>query len=504
MKRQKRAYPEDFRTSFGFSTMTWPVAASTILITNFFMLYLTDFSGIDQAMGRVGFAAAFGTVLLLVARVVDIINDPFQAWIVDSAKEGRLGKYRKFAFLNIILVTLAVICIFSIPMVVKSNAWLLPIWVGFFYLLYEFGVAFNTSMPLLQKTSYSTKLRTKWTLLMRIWVIIILVPVFFFIPIVTIINQGIGNIGRSFSLTTVVTMLILGVVAFIGVSVMREKKGVTPDTQPVEEKIKFKEILRMFRKNKPLMVHGGAMFAGNMVFGLTSVVALYFLRWFYAADITTGVSDEIRFAEVYALFAISGLVPNFISPFLAPKLIKKVGSYVGTVRLCLLACVGVYICMAIAFYTGILAFSPIIFVAINFFAGMALGTAVIPQQLLWVECADYAEYTTGKKMSALVNSFASMLGKAQGALSTVVIGGVLIAIGYSVDSETGNFVGEVANLPVMISWFGVLLTFVPIVVMTIAYLLYKFLYPITPEMQQEMIETLSVRRGEESNSNESV
>ncbi len=74
MSRVKKQYPADFKTTFAFSTMMWPVSAATILISSFFMQYLTDYSGIDQAVGIAGFAAAFGTVLLLVARIVSWIT----------------------------------------------------------------------------------------------------------------------------------------------------------------------------------------------------------------------------------------------------------------------------------------------------------------------------------------------------------------------------------------------------------------------------------------------
>lgn len=47
----KKQHPDDYKTAFAFPTMTWPVAASAIFITNFFKIYLTDYSGIDNAVG---------------------------------------------------------------------------------------------------------------------------------------------------------------------------------------------------------------------------------------------------------------------------------------------------------------------------------------------------------------------------------------------------------------------------------------------------------------------
>jgi Na+/melibiose symporter-like transporter len=67
-------------------------------------------------------------------------------------------------------------------------------------------------------------------------------------------------------------------------------------------------------------------------------------------------------------------------------------------------------------------------------------------------------------------------------------------VGYSVNSETGNYVGDIAKLPGMVLGFGVFLTVVPAAVMLIGFILYKFLYPITPEFQQKMVETLAEQR----------
>jgi Na+/melibiose symporter-like transporter len=457
------------------------------------MQYLTDYSGIDKAVGKLGFAATFGTILLLIARIVDIIDDPLQAWLIDNAKEGRLGKYRKFAFANIILVTVAVICVFSIPAVVKSNAVLLCVWVGFFYLLYELGEAFNTAMPLMQKLSYDTKLRTKWTLHMRIWLIVIMVPVYFFIPIVTIADKSIGNLGKSFSMVTVVMMVVLGVIAFIGLLGLKEKPLNSGASEAQDDKLKMSEVLQMFKKNKPLLVHTTAYLLSNLVFGLSTAISVYFLKWYYAADLTTGFVDADKYASIYGIYAIAGLLPNFIAPFISKSVIAKFKTYAKSANACLLLGVVLYAIWAVMFFSGALKGSPYLFTLFNLLSGFITGTAVMPQTLLWTECADYAEYKTGRKMSAMVNSVSNIIGKAQAALSSALIGGVLIWVGYSVNSETGHYSGDLTTLPGMINGFGVFLTIVPAVIMLAAFLLYKFLYPITPEIQKQMTDTLKAK-----------
>jgi len=493
--KTKKQYPEDFKTTFAFSTMMWPTGAAATFISSLFMLYLTDYSGIDQAIGRIGYAATVGTILLLIARIVDIVNDPFQAWIVDSSKEGRLGKYRKFSFANIILVSVAIICVFSIPGIIKSHAVLLCVWIGFFYLMYELGIAFNTTIPLMQKISYDIKQRTKWMFLNRIWLVIILIPVYLYIPLVTMVNRGIGNMGRSFSLVCVVMMAILAAVSFIGVMGLKEKPAAQAKENPHEdERLKFRDVIGMFAINKPLMVHTGAFLLSNLVFSLSTAITIYFLKWYYAADFTTGVVDADKYAAIYGIYALAALIPNFIAPFISKRVIKKFKTAVRATSACLLLGVILFAVLSVIFLTGILKISPYIYIAFNFLSGFIMGTAVIPQTLLWTECADYAEYKTGRKMSALVNSVNNILGKAQSALSTAIIGGVLIAVGYSVNSDTGNYIGDVSNLPRMVFWFGIFLTVIPVIVLTLSLLMYKFLYPITPEFQKQMVDELAAKR----------
>ncbi len=422
------------------------------------------------------------------------MDHPLQAYFIDNAKDGRLGKYRKFAFANIILVTVAVTCVFSIPGFIKANTVLLCVWVGGFYLIYELGVAFTTSMPLIQKLSYDTKLRTKWTQRMRIWMIVIMVPVYFYIPIVTMVDSGVNNLGRSFSLVSVVLMLILAAVSLLGVYWLKEPRS--KSTGAAGEKLKVKEIARMFVKNKPLLIQTLASVLSNMVFSLSSAVSVYFLKWYYAADLSTGMVDAELYAAIYGVYAVAGLLPNFIGPFIAGRFIKKFRSYARAAGALMLFGVFLYTLLSILFFTDALRVSPYLYIMLIFASGLIMGTAVVPVTLLWTESADYAEWKTGRKMSAMVNSFNNMTGKAQTALSSVITGSVLIAVGYSVNSVTGNYSGDITRLPGMITGFGIFLTVVPVVVMLLAWVLYRYFYPITPEIQKQMLESLEKSRSE--------
>ncbi len=93
--RKKKEYPLNGKNVFGLSTMGWMNTGASSFMTSMFMLYLTDYSGIGA------WAAVLGTVLLLVGRIVDTVDDPLQGWIMDRTKPGKWGKYKPYIILSI-------------------------------------------------------------------------------------------------------------------------------------------------------------------------------------------------------------------------------------------------------------------------------------------------------------------------------------------------------------------------------------------------------------------
>ena len=96
-------------------------------MTSMFMLYLTDYSGIGAM------AATLGTVLLLVGRVIDAVDDPLQGWIMDRTKPGKWGKYKPYIFLSIAITAISLLALYCLPSAVTKNPVLTTIYVLFFF-----------------------------------------------------------------------------------------------------------------------------------------------------------------------------------------------------------------------------------------------------------------------------------------------------------------------------------------------------------------------------------
>ena len=187
-KKTKNTYPLDAKTKFGFSTMCWINQGCASFMTSLFMLYLTDYSGIGAL------AATLGTVLLLLGRVVDAVDDPIQGWIMDSAKPTKFGKYKPFIFISTLLSAVSVICLFAMPNSIAKHPVRVVIWVVLFYLMYDIGTSFYAERPLLRTLTNDSDARAKLLVYPRVFGMIVSIPFAFFMAMVEGLNTKVGNI----------------------------------------------------------------------------------------------------------------------------------------------------------------------------------------------------------------------------------------------------------------------------------------------------------------------
>ena len=335
-----------------------------------FLLYLTDYSNIDGAIGRVGYAAAFGTTFLVISRIIDAIDDPLQAWIMDNAKERKFGKYRMFTLIGITLTFIGVVGLFSIPTAVKSNGAALWIWVLLSYLVFEIGLAFNGTTPIIQKSTTNPQVRTKIMTVARLSSVLAALPGSFFVPIAAIVNISVGNMSRSVTITVVSIAVLFYLISLLGVVNLKEpyrpKKHIDDAVSGNnDEKIGIKELIFLVRHNKPLWAHNIGFVIGNSAFGFAAGMIAYFMKWFYFADPLTGVVDNLGFATFFGINSLVSIPGLFLAPLFAPLLTKKLGSVDKAARFCMLLSGIGYTSMFIMYLVGILQISPWIFIITN-------------------------------------------------------------------------------------------------------------------------------------------
>ena len=453
-----------FREYFGTATMGLTDGMAAALMTSFFLLYLTDYAGLGA------FGAVVGSSVLLFSRIFDAVNDPIEGWIMDRAKVGKYGKYKPFIILSILSALVGVGALFFIPEGVSPV--IAIIWVIFFYLLYDMGSSFYAPNLIFRTLTLDQNERGKLLIAPRIVSMMTGMVTAVLIAMVTGVNNVIGNMHTSFGLVVIGLLLITSVISLIGISLVRERHHAERDA---EEQVKITDIFKLLKENDAIRINVTTM--------------LYYIKWGLCADLSTGTVDNGKYAMYSGIASMLMFLPLVGGTLIATPIMKKIGDPMKFLRILLLAqaipC-GVLFLLQIL---GILGKMPWLFLICAAITTTAVGMGYIPGSTVDIEIMDYEIYKNGKDRSALCNAINRFLAKAQNAIGASVVGFMLAGIGYVVDSETGDFVGELSQMPVMLNWFIVIMGLIPFVLGVIAYLIERR-YPITNDVRVKMRESL--------------
>ena len=467
-----------FRDYFGTATMGLTDGMAAALMTSFFLLYLTDYAGLGA------FGAVVGSSVLLFSRIFDAVNDPIEGWIMDRAKVGKYGKYKPFIILSILTALVGVGALFFIPEGVSPVV--AVIWVIFFYLLYDMGSSFYAPNLIFRTMTLDQNERGKLLIAPRIVSMMTGMVTAVLIAMVTGVNNVVGNMHTSFGLVVVGLLLITSVISLIGIGLVRERHHAEREE---EESVKITDIFKLLKENDAIRINVTAALFSGFIWTFLFATMLYYIKWGLCADLTTGTVDNGKYALYSGIASMLMFIPLLGGTLIATPIMKKIGDPMKFLRILLLAqaipC-GVLFLLQIL---GVLGKMPWLFLICAAVTTTAVGMGYIPGSTVDIEIMDYEIYKNGKDRSGLCNALNRFISKAQNAIGASVVGFMLAGIGYVVDSETGDFVGELSQMPVMLNWFIVIMGLIPFVLGVIAYLIERR-YPITNDVRVKMRESL--------------
>ena len=467
-----------FRDYFGTATMGLTDGMAAALMTSFFMMYLTDYSGLGK------FGAIIGSTVLLFSRFFDAVNDPIEGWIMDRAKVGKYGKYKPFIVLSILTALIGVTALFFIPADIAP--WAAVIWVIVFYLLYDMGSSFYAPNLVFRSITLDQNERGKLLVAPRIISMMTGMVTVALIAMVSGVNNIVGSMHTAWGFTVGGLLLITSAVSIFGISLVRERHHPKRDA---DERIKITDFFRLLKENRPLRVNTLAALFSGFIWTFLFATLLYYIKWGLCADLTTGVVDNGKFAMYSAIAGALQFVPLVGGTFIAVPIMKKIGDPMKFLRILLLVqaipC-GVLFLLQIL---GVLTTMPWLFLVCAAITTTAVGMGYIPGSTVDIEIMDYDIYKNGKERSGLCNSMNRFIAKTQTAIGASVLPMILVAIGYVVDPVTGDYAGELSKMPVMLNWFIVIMGLIPFVLGIIAFLIERR-YPITNDMRAEMRESL--------------
>ena len=466
-------------TTIGLTGMAVTETVGGAFMAGMFLLYLTDYAG----LGILG--ATIAPLILVIGRILDFVVDPFLGFAIDSARPHRFGKYRLFCLASIILVSISIFFLFSIPDAIKTRQGLLFVWVLLFYLIYSAASSLFTLMPLVQTIIPDIDHRSQLATYQRLTGISIGILYSFFIMLVNKLNASLNNFGRSFSILAAV---FIGIALAISLTcLLMVHEGIGRNSQ--KPKIALHDILDIFHKNKAFTVNFASTAFRGLVFTLMTATGIYYTKWAYCTDLTTGEVDPAMLGRVMVANGAGALLPMLLSAALSPLLIRRIGSAIRVINLSSAFTAGFGMLMFALQLLGILAQSYWLFLALLAIMIFSNGLSAVPSQTIGLECIDYQIYKTGKSMAGMIHALGRLLGKAQQALSTLAVGLLLTGIGYRVDSTTGNFAGDLAQIPTMLSGFLVISALLPAIFSFVSILINKK-YPINTAIRQQMAQAM--------------
>lgn len=412
----------------------------------FLFIFYTDVFGIP--------AAAVGT-MMLVTRLVDAFSDPFMGALADRT-QTKYGKFRPYLIWGIIPLAAAGVLTFTVPDLDESGkiVWAYATYI-FMMLAYTFiNVPYGA---LLGVVTGNTQERTTLTSFRFIGAFSGGSLVAFLTPeLVAFLGSGNEKLGWQ------LTMALYGVIAamLFAFSFYSTKERIAP---PVNQKTPVLQDLKDLTKNKPWIVLFSLALIIMMTISLRGSTGTFYFKYFVGREDLIG-----SFSLAYMLSLAVGAAST---PLLTKFFDKK------TLLTLLMLVVAI---LSIGFY-----FVPKDQIELMFALQILIGLALGPKSPLvfsmYADTADYSQWKTGRRATAMIFSAAAFAQKLGGAIAGAMIGWILASMGY-----VANQVQSGASEHGII----LLMTLIPGIIAILAVITIRF-YPLTDEQQKQIQHDLS-------------
>ncbi len=397
------------RIGFGSGDLAQNLIYQTICM--YLLLFYTNVYGIDPSK------AAF---MFLIVRVVDVLWDPLVGTFVDK-HNPRLGKYRSYLVLaGVPLTGFAILCFWNGYSGSLTYAYITYVGLSMLYTLINvpYG-ALNASLT--RDTNEITTLTSVRMFLANTGGL----AVAYGIPklVAALSPDGLTNTKESAG-AWFTTMVIYGVIGLLLLifCFSQSKERVVMDVKETAN-VKVSDLWVEFVRNRPLRV-----------------LAFFFITAFAMMAVGNSAGSYYMIYNVHgtpnqmANFMALGSIPAFIFMPLVPWIKKKIGKRAMFNVFLSIAIVGMALLYVISMTPALKSQIWLVYVA-QFIKSTGVIVATGYMWALVPEVISYGEYTTGKRISGIVNALTGIFYKAGMALGGVVPGLVLALVDFDNTSE---------------------------------------------------------------------
>lgn len=373
------------------------------LWSSYMLVFYTDVFGI---------AAGTASIIMLITRIWDGINDPMMGSIADHTRT-KWGRYRPWLLFMAPVIVIFLVLNFSSP---DLSPVLKVVYASITYVM--MSMAFTAvdvpywTMP--AAMSFNVQKRSKIISFSRMTTTAA-TTVLGVIAFPLINALGKGDMAKGYMLTALVVGCIGAIFYLIGFANIREH------VQPVpNQKITLKDSIQAILQNKPLLLLLCCGLIGNIATMLKQGMVI-----FYVKDVV-GSPDLV---PIFSLLFLPGMV---IGLMIAPMLAKKWDSkqvFIGSKIFGIIVDV-------IFYFVG---FKNIPLVMVLYaMTSIPLGISSVVSATMLTNTIEYAEWKFGKRQEGLISSTQTLSAKIGMALSAGVTGIVLEAAHYVPNHVTAD------------------------------------------------------------------
>lgn len=382
------------------------------LVSSFLTMFYTDILGISTASI---------TVLMLVARIWDAVNDPMWGAFIDSRKPTRYGRFRPYIFgASIPLAIGAFLMFFKIPGLSTTQYLIFAYVTYIFYGMMYTGV----NIPYGSLASVITDDGIERSSL-SMWRSVgagigglpaqIIMPLLVYSTVVTADGTTAKVLdGNKLSLA-VGCLSILTVICFV-IHFKLTKERVTISQRQQESRYNLLRSMKMLLKNKPFLALCGVSMLLICFQMYTQTVYNYLFKNYYEQP------------GLYSIVTICTYLPMALFLPVMGKLVRRFGKKeICTVGIAFAAAVNVL--MYLVGFTS-LAQSPYVFLVLVFFSGAGQTFLVLEVWAMVMDVIDYHELLSGRREESTSYSFYSFMRKLGQTAAGAGVPALLGAIGY--------------------------------------------------------------------------
>lgn len=392
------------RSIWGYAAGDFGQNMAYMMVSVYLLYFYTDVLGI---------AAAAASLLFLLMRIFDALNDPLMGFIADKTN-SKWGKFRPYILFGSIPLAIITVLLFTVPPLGETGK---VVWAYVTYLLY--GVIFTVvlipyfALPavMTQDPDERSKISTVRVVLSTLAAMIIPVAVK---PIVGLFSSE--QVG--FPIVTAGCMAILLVAFYICFRSTAERVK-----QKSEAQYSFRDVFPILAKNIPLILVSAGYIFYSLQYTIRMAVVTFYAKYYLGREDMTTI--------ILVLAVVSSLVGTSLALPLMKKLGKRTTYITGAV-------IGMISCIALYFV------NPSNIALLFVFLGISQAGASMPLVVTWSmapDTVDYCEWKTGIRAEGTTFGAFSFVQKFASAVAGSLSAAILAATGYianTVQSEAAR------------------------------------------------------------------